>query len=195
MRTRSQTRRINGATVIQNAWRCTVSKCPITLSSIRPGRAIKVAGHLYDVYALGHYIANTGDYRDPLSRTLIAPENLLKIDQITNLGVVKYRKQFENERRQRIQRENVYSFFDNEIEMLTGDIENLLMDCSMQSRQILIKCLSKLRQLRILTANYAQVCAPRAELMHNRVVKTISDWSTYHPIPQNVILQILRKAL
>jgi len=195
MRTRLQTRRIkrcNSARKIQEFWRYLCApRCPITLDRISPGRGIKVLGHVYDAEALGRYISCSGDYRDPLSRKKIPVKKLKEIETRTGLGVLEFKDKIEADRNERIQRESVYSYFDNEIQTITGNIVDLLMDDGKASRRVMLECLVQLRRMRILTTNYLSACRDRAVQVHSEVVSTIMTSVTLHPIPQDVVLQVL----
>jgi hypothetical protein len=191
MITRLQKKRSESAGKIQHFFKAKKRRCPITLQPIAPGRAVTVGKTTYDATALAEYFSSTGDYRDPLSRAEIPDSTLHVVEMITGVRVLELKSKFEDERRRRLDLDNIYFYFENKCDTIVGKIVSELSDETNSQRKVLHTIALELRRLRIVLAAYRGLHADRADTLYSESVKTIRELTTFHIIAQHFVLQTM----
>jgi len=202
MITRLQKKRSDSAGKIQHFFKQTKTKtktktrrvtltCPITLQPIAPGRGVTIARTTYDAAALAEYFSSTGDYRDPLSRAPVSDSTLNVLQMITGVRVLELKTKFEDERRRRLDLENIYFYFENRTQTLVGNIVSELAEETKSQRKVLHAIALDLRRLRLVLTAYRGLNAGRADTLFSESVKTINETITFHVIAQHFVLETM----
>ena len=193
MYTRAQTR---SCVLLQRVWRkhaVSRRRCPISLCTIPAGRNVTVGRQVYDALYLAKYIEVRGDYRDPITRSDIAPHLLHRIEMITGIPVWTARKRMEEEAKVARERAEILTYYSHTVDRHVGTVMLALLDENKSPRQVMTVVIDALRTLTGVLVQYCFVDKARALTAMQAAETGIAELVCFHAFSQNLAVRFLAR--